>query len=79
MKMDWNIYFDSRPEAKPESMTFAGATLDQWRQRGHDTHSIITDPGFIAPQRNDFELRADSPAIRLGFQPIELRGIGPSS
>jgi len=32
--MDANIYWDMRPEAKPDQMKFAGATLDQWRQRG---------------------------------------------
>ncbi|MGC8990273.1 MAG: right-handed parallel beta-helix repeat-containing protein, partial [Verrucomicrobiia bacterium] len=38
--MDENIYFDARPEAYPETMRFAGATLEEWRKRGHDRKSL---------------------------------------
>jgi parallel beta-helix repeat protein len=73
---DWNIYFDTR---KPESMTFAGATLEQWRQRGHDTHSMIADPLFVDPAKNDFRLRPNSFVPGVGFQPISLEAVGPRS
>jgi parallel beta-helix repeat protein len=76
-RVDWNLYFDSRAAAKTNSINFAGATLDQWRQRGHDAHSIVTDPLFIAPDKDDFRLRPDSPALRYGFQPIQLDNVGP--
>ncbi len=75
--MDWNLYFDARPDARPESLRFAGANLEQWRARGHDLHSLIADPLFRAPQQKDFQLQPDSPARKLGFQPIDLTGVGP--
>lgn len=74
--MDWNLYFDARPNAEPSAMRFAGATLEQWRARGHDLHSRIGDPLFIAPHQNEFRLRPDSPAFKLGFQPIDLSHVG---
>jgi len=77
--MDRNLYWDTRLAARPEQMKFADATLEQWRARGHDCHSRIADPRCLAPQQADFRLRADSPAFELGFQPIDLSGIGPSS
>jgi hypothetical protein len=35
------------------------------------------DPGFVDPKRGDFRLKADSPAFKLGFQPIPMEEIGP--
>jgi hypothetical protein len=74
--MDRNLYFDARRGATPESMRFAGATLEQWRQRGHDLNSIIADPLFVAPEKCDFRLRRKSPAFALGFTPIDLSKVG---
>lgn len=34
------------------------------------------DPGLIAPQRGDFRLKEDSPALELGFKPIPFDKIG---
>ncbi len=76
-QIDWNLYFDARPGATPESMRFAGADLQQWRARGHDLHSEIADPLFLAPAQNDYRLKANSPARKLGFQPINLSAVGP--
>ena len=44
---------------------------------GFDTHSVIADPMFVDPANDDYRLRANSPALKLGFQPIDLRKIGP--
>lgn len=77
--IDWNVYWDARPEAKPADMLFAGETLEKWRARGHDVHSMVSDPLFLDPKRDDFGLRPGSPALKLGFQPIDLRGVGPRS
>ncbi|MDB6033802.1 MAG: hypothetical protein JWM16_4140 [Verrucomicrobiales bacterium] len=74
--MDYNVYFDTRIGAKPEAMKFAGARLEQWRQRGHDEHSIIADPDFVNPQAFDFGLKPGSPALKLGFKPIDPSRIG---
>jgi hypothetical protein len=55
---------------------FAGATFAQWQQRGQDVHSMIADPLFRDPARGDFSLGPESPALKLGFRPIDLRGVG---
>lgn len=74
--MDENLYFDARPEAYPETMRFAGATLDEWRKRGHDAKSLIADPLFINAERYNFRLSTDSPALRLGFKQIDVNRVG---
>ncbi|HWW03258.1 MAG TPA: right-handed parallel beta-helix repeat-containing protein [Candidatus Acidoferrum sp.] len=73
-QMDWNVYFDARPDAKP--LRFENASLEEWRARGHDEHSLIADPLFLAPSKNDFHLQSNSPALKLGFQPIDLTQAG---
>jgi parallel beta-helix repeat protein len=75
-QMDWNLYFDARPGAMPEQMRFAGATLAQWRERGHDAHSLIADPLFLNAKEYDFRLGTNSPARTLRFQPLELKQVG---
>jgi len=74
--MDWNIYFDARAGAHPEQIQFANASLEQWRKRGHDIHSIISDPLFVAAKKYDFRLRRQSSALTIGFKPIDLRQVG---
>jgi hypothetical protein len=36
------------------------------------------DPGLVAPEKGDFRLKADSPALKLGFEPIPFERIGPN-
>lgn len=73
---DFNLYYDTRPAAKPDAVQFSGASLEQWRQRGHDVHSAIADPLFVAPDQLDFRLKPESPALKLGFEPIDLSTVG---
>jgi hypothetical protein len=73
---DFNLYFDARPGATPQSMKFSGTSLEQWRARGHDVHSMIADPLFVAPEKNDFRLKDNSPALKIGFHPIDLSQVG---
>jgi parallel beta-helix repeat protein len=75
--LDANVYWDARSGARGDEMKFAGATREQWRTRGHDKTSLIADPLFFAPQQDDFRLKDNSPALRMGFRPIDLRGVGP--
>lgn len=36
------------------------------------------DPGLVAPEKGDFRLKKDSPALKLGFRSIPFDQIGPS-
>jgi len=48
-----------------------------WQARGQDRHSLVADPGFVDPAKDDYRLTADSPALKLGFRPIPVEQIGP--
>ncbi len=64
---DENLFFDS-PDAQPY--------LDSRRRMGFEAHSLIADPLFVDPARGDYRLKPGSPALRLGFQPVDFDRIG---
>jgi len=68
-----NVYWD----ASERPITFAGQTLEEWQKHGQDIGSIIADPLFTAPDSGIFHLKPESPAIKLGFKPIDWSQVGP--
>ncbi|MCY2986284.1 MAG: hypothetical protein NTY19_00185, partial [Planctomycetota bacterium] len=48
-----------------------------WQALGLDRHSLVVDPQFVAPEKDDYRLQPDSPAWKLGFQAIPVEKIGP--
>jgi hypothetical protein len=74
-RLDYNLYWN--PTISPDSVRFAAWIPAEWKARGQDTHSLIADPLFVNPEKGDFTLRPGSPAFRLGFTSIDLRGVGP--
>jgi len=55
-------------------------SLDEWaswRALGFDARSVVADPLFQDRGHDDYRLRPESPALKLGFQPIPVEKIGP--
>jgi hypothetical protein len=71
--LDYQDYWD----ASGQPVKFGNMSLEQWQATGRDQHSIIADPLFVAPDKADFRLKPDSPALKLGFKPIDMTGVGP--
>lgn len=66
----------------PQTQRMLGAyptdcTLRSWQGRGQDVHSVVADPLFKDPDNGDFSLDPSSPALALGFKPIDTSTIGP--
>jgi len=73
LEADNNIYWNTRGEA----LTFPGGlSFSQWQEKGLDRHSLIADPLFVDAAHYDFRLRPESPALKLGFQPFDIRQAG---
>jgi hypothetical protein len=74
---DCNLYWDiTRPaplfcRKGEEELDFAA-----WQAVGHDANSKVGDPGFKDIEARDFTLAADSPALAMGFRPIDLSDVG---
>jgi len=50
---------------------------ESWQALGMDRHSLVADPLFVNADKDDYRLRKESPAFKLGFQPIPVAKIGP--
>ena len=58
------------------NVSFNGKKLEDWQKTGQDVDSIVADPLFTDPDKNDFSLKAGSPAEKIGFKPIDLGKTG---
>ncbi len=72
---DWdqNIYWDTQDANR---LRFYGRDFLQWQELGLYQHSQIADPKFRNVAEHDFRLRSDSPALKLGFKPIQTGSVG---
>ncbi|MCE5237382.1 right-handed parallel beta-helix repeat-containing protein [bacterium] len=80
--IDYNLYW--RPDGQP--IKFLGFTWDEWRKKEGindiwyqpvmDRHSRIADPLFVDAARRDFRLQPKSPALAMGFRPIDTSTVG---
>jgi parallel beta-helix repeat protein len=50
---------------------------EAWQMAGADAHSVVADPLFVDPEHGNFTLKPQSPALKLGFEPIPFGKIGP--
>ena len=64
---DYNLFW--RTDGKELLLYFD--TFEEWRAKGMDRHSAVADPKFVDAARYDFRLKPDSPALKLGFKPID--------
>lgn len=71
-KLDYNLYWH---EGGGE-VRFANWSFEEWKARGQDEHSLVADPLFVNPEKGDFRLKPGSPALKLGFKPIDLSRTG---
>ena len=71
--LDSNCYW----KTGGEPIDFMGLTFEEWHARGQDVHSIIADPLFVDPLKGDFRLGEGSPALSIGFKPIDTSKVGP--
>ena len=68
---DYNLYFNTAEAG------WGQKHLDAQRPFGIEQHSLDADPQFMDPARDDFRLLPTSPALKLGFEPIDLSTVGP--
>lgn len=72
-KMDNNVYWN----ASGKTVAFPSGDFAAWQKRGFDAHSLIADPLFVDVEKDDYALKPESPALKLGFQQIDVSKVGP--
>jgi hypothetical protein len=67
---DYNIYYCAEDPAGSQ------AVLDKKQHEGVDAHSLAVNPLFMDAENGDFRFRPDSPALKLGIQPLDISKAG---
>ncbi|MCS7252852.1 MAG: right-handed parallel beta-helix repeat-containing protein [Armatimonadota bacterium] len=77
--IDFNFAFERNLYWREDGgeIRFGNLTWKQWQDKGMDKDSIIADPMFVDAAKYNFKLREQSPALKLGFEPIDLSEVGP--
>jgi parallel beta-helix repeat protein len=73
---DNNLYFYAGSGGS-SAIRFGDLSFQEWQQRGQDAHSIVADPLFVDLRKGNFSLQSESPALKIGFKPIDLSEVGP--
>ncbi len=63
---------------RSDFLTLSGGRMPEEIQKLVTVKDNLTegDPGLVAPEKGDFRLKDDSPALKLGFRPIPFDKIG---
>jgi len=87
-RFDKNVYWFTGGSG----FKFAEWTFEDWKKKGQDQNSEIADPLFAHPtfidpistdrisadpQKFDFTLKPESPALKMGFRQIDMGEVGP--
>jgi len=78
-RCDYNLYFHNAWDIRfrIEGLAESPLSLTGWQKgTGFDLHSLVGDPLFVDLAHDDYRLRPESPAIKLGFIPIDVQEIG---
>ena len=51
--------------------------MDYAIKKGFMDNAVIADPLFADPKNGDFTLAENSPALDIGFEPIDISDVGP--
>ena len=73
---DHNVFFQAKGADMLIEQSPGVEDYTEWRGRGFDSHSVVADPLFVDPDHDDYALKPDSPALKLGFKPIDLSAVG---
>ncbi|MGE5612234.1 MAG: right-handed parallel beta-helix repeat-containing protein, partial [Bacillota bacterium] len=70
---DRNLYWHT---GGSDQLRFYRRSFADWQKLGLDQHSQIADPQFVNAAAHDFRLKPTSPALQIGFQPLDITRVG---
>ena len=73
-QIDYNLFKTKEPGEF--NVPGEAANLEEWRAKGYDQNSVCGDPMFVDPERGDYRVKPDSPALELGFKNFPMNQFG---
>lgn len=72
-KIDENLYYNINDSS---SLMCPGIDIASWQQKGYDQHSVFSDPLFTDPRKEDYTVKPNSPALKMGFRNFPMNQFG---
>ncbi|MCD6395763.1 MAG: right-handed parallel beta-helix repeat-containing protein, partial [Planctomycetes bacterium] len=75
---DYNIFWNGGDEISVKGGP-ANGSFEKWRQLQNgkfDRNSITANPMFVDAANRDYRLKSASPALKMGFKPIDMSTVG---
>ena len=66
----WNINYPSNSEV------IKGVGLKDWQNKGYDEHAVSADPMFVNVEEANYQVKENSPALKLGFKNFPMDSFG---
>lgn len=76
IESDYNVFFHTGGKDLINTGAPGLDSFAEWQKQGFDAHSVVADPLFVDPENDDYSLKPDSPALKLGFKPIDMSRVG---
>ena len=79
VESDYNVFFCAEADIVKADVIQGlpdVSTFEEWQKHGFDKHSVVADPLFVDVANDDYSLKPDSPAFKLGFKPIDISNVG---
>jgi len=73
---DYNVIFHAGGKELVNEGIPDASSFEEWQQLGFDRHSMIVDPLFLDAANDNYSIKPDSPAFKLGFKPIDISRVG---
>ena len=58
-----------------QTKIFAGRSWREWNKYGYDTHSIIKNPQYTNPKKDDFTPNNKKALRKIGFKPFDFKEV----
>ncbi|MFC1738871.1 hypothetical protein ACFL1G_07485 [Planctomycetota bacterium] len=75
-EMDYNVFSGKAKFAARSAGSFTAESFEDWQKLGFDKHSVFADPMFVDPANGDYNVKPDSPALKLGFKNFDVSNAG---
>jgi hypothetical protein len=72
---DYNVFFCTAGDIAIKGIKGVNTFAD-WQGMGFDKNSVIADPMFVDPANDNYALKPESPAFKLGFKRIDISRVG---
>jgi hypothetical protein len=71
---DFNLYWNINHPS--DFLVTENLGMEEWKQEGYDLNGVVADPLFVDPENGNYQVKENSPALKLGFMNFSMDEFG---